>query len=552
MASMPQQPQHQRQSSPEQTSNEHSSPAAPVLTRSVNSEDSQVVILDHGSASEEPQTAPIADTQPKQGYQTPDEPDSTLKKCWICFSDANEDTPETSPWRDPCPCALVAHEECLLDWIADMEAPKNSRNRSFSPPQITCPQCKSEIKLARPRNYVVDVTRGLERLGSRLIWPSAGILLSNLVLKGSFALGEHTVYRIFGAHDGYRILQPLLRQRVIAPIDLDLPARAMVARVIHDFSERASHWRLYVGIPLISPLLILSRTSLADSVLPALPVLFLATQVHSAGETLDFTAWPPSASMAFAVLPYLRSAYNFYYERVWAKKEQEWIKEVQPRGGQDSEAAEQQEGGAGEAQADEGDNMFEVRIDGGIWEDWEGNGAEQVDAPQQQQQQQQGQDQAQPPAPNQEPALPQPNNLPAQQQQQQQVVQNAPPAAAAPAPAPQNQQQHERRLSFSTTAVAETLLGALAFPTLAELTGEILRFALPKSWTSLPVSPSNPRASSIAAKGLLQEKWGRSLVGGCLFVVLKDALMLYVRWRAARMHRERRVLDFDRRGKVKG
>jgi hypothetical protein len=82
-------------------------------------------------------------------------------------------------------------------------------------------------------------------------------------------------------------------------------------------------------------------------------------------------------------------------------------------------------------------------------------------------------------------------------------------------------------------------MGALAFPTLAEISGEVLRFALPTSWTTAS-------ASRLAPRGLLQEKWGRSLVGGCLFVVLKDAVMLYVRWRSARMHRERRVLDVPR------
>jgi hypothetical protein len=110
------------------------------------------------------------------------------------------------------------------------------------------------------------------------------------------------------------------------------------------------------------------------------------------------------------------------------------------------------------------------------------------------------------------------------------------------------------------------VLGALAFPTLAELSGEVLRLALPTSWT-MPEAAS--AGASVAAggflgalglratpygstalrsgRGLLQEKWGRSLVGGCLFVVLKDAVMLYVRWRSARMHRERRVLDFQRK-----
>jgi len=186
---MPQRQPSQQQAAPAPASQDHteSQQQPPTLTRSPSSEDSEVVILDHGEQTstgeqtqEQPPPAPAPAPKPSA-----DEPDSPVKKCWICFSDSNEDTPETSPWRDPCPCALVAHEECLLDWIADMEAPKNIRNRSLTSPQITCPQCKSEIKLARPRNYIVDVARGLERLGSRMVWPGALTLLSGLIVQVS-------------------------------------------------------------------------------------------------------------------------------------------------------------------------------------------------------------------------------------------------------------------------------------------------------------------------------------------------------------------------------
>ena len=538
---MPQRQPSQQQAAPAQDHTE-SQPQPPALTRSPSSEDSEVVILDHGeqtSASEE-QTQQQPPAPAPAHKPSADEPDSPVKKCWICFSDSNEDTPETSPWRDPCPCALVAHEECLLDWIADMEAPKNNRNRSLTSPQITCPQCKSEIKLARPRNYIVDVARGLERLGSRMVWPGALTLLSGLVVSGNFALGMHTVYRIFGAQDGSRILRPLMRQMVAPPIDLDLPPRLVLARLLYNFSQHLRHWRLYIGVPLITPLLVLSRTALADSVLPALPVLFLATQAHSSGEPFHFTAWPPSASMAFAVLPYLRSAYNAYYARVWAKKEQQWIREVQPRASEQQDGTgEQAAGGAGQAEApaDE-DNMFEVRIDGGIWEDWDGGNAnanvanEEDDMPElvPQAEEQPGGLNA-PPVPDRADAAAAPPPNIADNRQAQPVAAAAAAAAAQP-------QQNERRLSFSTTAVAETIMGALAFPTLAEISGEVLRFALPTSWTK--------SAGRFAPRGLLQEKWGRSLVGGCLFVVLKDAVMLYVKWRSARMHRERRVLDVQR------
>jgi hypothetical protein len=375
-----------------------------------------------------------------------------------------------------------------------------------------------------------------------MVWPGALTLLSGLIVQGNFALGMHTVYRIFGAQDGFRILRPLMRQMVAPPIDLDLPPRLVLARLLYNFSQHLRHWRLYIGVPLITPILVLSRTALADSVLPALPVLFLATQAHSSGEPFHFTAWPPSASMAFAVLPYLRSAYNAYYERVWAKKEQQWIREVQPRASESQDNTGERAGdGAGQAEApaDE-DNMFEVRIDGGIWDDWDGGNAnanvgnDEDDMPElvPQPEEQLGGLNA-PPVPDRaEAAATPPPNIADNRRAQ--------PAAAAAAAQPQPQ-QNERRLSFSTTAVAETIMGALAFPTLAEISGEVLRLTLPTSWTT--------SASRFAPRGLLQEKWGRSLVGGCLFIVIKDALLLYTKWRSARMHRERRVLDVQRKNR---
>jgi hypothetical protein len=82
------------------------------------------------------------------------------------------------------------------------------------------------------------------------------------------------------------------------------------------------------------------------------------------------------------------------------------------------------------------------------------------------------------------------------------------------------------------------MLGALLFPSIAAAVGEALKHALPKSWVTLPVSGK--------PTGFLQAKWGRSILGGCLFVAFKDALMLYVRWKMAQNHRKRSVLDYDK------
>ncbi|KAI6839700.1 hypothetical protein KC365_g9916 [Hortaea werneckii] len=571
MASLParQQSQPRRRSSPSRQSQTSPSPTL------AHSEDSQTLFVNSPDQSQTEESTQL----PSQPQPIDRDSDPNIQKCWICFSDSTEDTPETSPWRDPCPCALVAHEECLLDWIADAESPSNARRAragGFGGPRIECPQCKHEIKLARPWNPLVEAVRGMERIGAKSVTPGALSVLSGILWNASSAWGVHSIYAIFGPEDGFRILRPWVVDsiRVVRPED----ALHEVGRAV---LHCAVHWRLYVGLPLITPVLVLSRTRFADSVLPVLPILFFATQTHTVNDgTLNFTNWPPSASLSFAVLPYIRSAYNYYYEKVWAEKERRWLKEIQPRTAQLQEGADGDAGAEGGqqqgAQGGDADNIFEVRIDGGIWEEWGDADAEEVveeeeDPGQPQPDAQQNRPAPQvhppevdgvaqvPPPPGQahdnqgegvgvdEPRAPQPQ-LQRQHQQAQQAAQAAQNAGGGGGGA------GERRLSFSPTAIAETVLGALLFPTLAGLSGELLKLALPRSWTSpgpsniyVPVGNAGSLIGRLPAKGLLQEKWGRSLVGGCLFVVVKDCVMLYVRWKMASMHRERRVVDFDRR-----
>lgn len=467
-----------------------------------------------------------------------------MKKCWICFSDSTEDTPETSPWRDPCPCALVAHEDCLLDWIADMEAPNNRRSRSVAAPKIECPQCKSEIKLARPKDWIVEGVRGMERLGAQVVTPGALAVVTGTLYHTSMLWGVHSIYAVFGADDGIRILRPMILNVVRPPLELNTSTpRDVGDRLLGLAVDHLVHWRLYVGLPLITPMLVLSRTTLADSILPVLPVLFFATQTHSPQDTLDFTQWPPSASLAFAVLPYLRLAYNAYYKRVWGEREQQWLREIQPRLNQSQNEADDNADNANDAE--DADNVFEVRLDTNIFEDWEGGDEEDempdlaavpveavpAAAPQQGDREefheavQRAEDIVnEAPGEHAEPV----ENPAGPGARPQEPAVAAPDDAAVPPPAP-----GERRLSFSPSTIAETLLGALLFPTIAGLSGELLKLALPTRFT---------RASR--SGGILQAKWGRSLVGGCLFVVVKDAVGLYVKWRMARMQRDRRVLDY--------
>ncbi|TKA80542.1 hypothetical protein B0A55_02001 [Friedmanniomyces simplex] len=588
MASLPPRQQSQRRVSPQQQdSHAQQTPQSPVRARSATSEDSQTLFINHPPTADD--TKHTQD-QPSLPTQTPlpgSREDPAVKTCWICFADSTEDTASTSPWRDPCPCALVAHEECLLDWIADLELPKNNRHHAIRQPKIECPQCKSEIKLARPRNYVVDAVRALERVGARTVTPGALTFLSASLYQSSLAWGMHSVYAVFGSEDGYRILRPLLRNAIRPPIEvyLDTPREA-AQKMLGLILDHLVHWRLYVGLPLISPMLILSRTKLADSLLPVLPVLFFATSQHAVREPLDFTHWPPSAGLCFAVLPYVRAAYNAYYDRVWAAKVRRWTKEIQPRNGQDQNDADddlQNPVAEEQIRADvDGENIFEVRIDGGIWDEWEELPAEAEQAPQHQPRRRQNQPAAaqapplaQPPVPDndeeEEQADPPPDiadNRPQPIDPQVDQLMNDPPVQRPADPQPQQPEQPapapaapaapaaaaagERRLSFSPTTLASTILGALLFPTLAGLSGDLLKLVLPAVYTTpaqlLRTTSFFGRKSagvqSVKGGGFLSERWARSLVGGCLFVVIKDAVGLYVRWKMVEMHRRRRVLDY--------
>ncbi|KAF2863795.1 hypothetical protein K470DRAFT_201388, partial [Piedraia hortae CBS 480.64] len=440
------------------------------------------------------------------------------QKCWICFSSPGENEPSLGPWRSPCPCALVAHENCLLDWIADMEADRKRRDRG-----IKCPQCRAEIKLQGERDVLVEGMKVGDRLAARLVLPLVGLGFAAAVWKVSTAYGVQAVYAVFGYNEGREVVGHMLLDAVRPNLlgewafGGDVYGGGGFAEgVMPILLDHLSNWRTHLAIPLIAPALILSRTHLIDSVLPVLPIIFFVGKSP--------TRWPPSPALAFAMLPYLRSAYNIYWSRIWAEREKRWVADALPRG-RDANANEVEI----EVDAvldeilgadDEGeDDIFQVQVRGAefpIIDIWgEGNGEANVDE-------------------EEDEGMPQPD-----------VQQNRAEPRGAPVEVPEQERwdplapvqvPQDRRMTFSTTAIAEHVLGALLLPTVAGLSGEVLRLALPAAWATKPAGS--------AARGLLQHKWGRSLVGGCLFIMVKDAVWLYVKWKMASMHKRRRVMDY--------
>ncbi len=116
-------------------------------------------------------------------------------------------------------------------------------------------------------------------------------------------------------------------------------------------------------------------------------------------------------------------------------------------------------------------------------------------------------------------------------------------------PPPQNQNNRRRNNNNNNRPLGETVspffllinsvVTSLLLPVISYGMGELIRTVAPKGWVT---------RSWLKPRGLLQQQWGRSLVGGCLFVVLRDAVSLYTKYRRVQTRSNRRVKNVERRG----
>ncbi|CAK7275281.1 hypothetical protein SEPCBS57363_006601 [Sporothrix epigloea] len=151
---------------------------------------------------------------------------------------------------------------------------------------------------------------------------------------------------------------------------------------------------------------------------------------------------------------------------------------------------------------------------------------------------------------------------------------------AQPPPAPPPRQNGGAGIIF--TEIITAITTRLLLPRMAASAGELLEAVLPKSWVMLPSLPvpvpsisvisdsdaipalveaaattavgecaasatKSVAAAVVPRRGLLQERWGRSLVGGLILIVLRDAWRLLLKYRRAQMKQQRRIRNVERR-----
>lgn len=262
MASLPSQPPQRR---PSTTDNPFSSATQETGSQEPSSTSTEVepVLLNPStSLSKSATPSPTADLP--RSIPT----DETLT-CWICQQDQTEDESPNVVWRKPCPCSLTAHDECLLEWIANEETP--AKGEVAYNHTIKCPQCQTEIQIERPHDYLVAGVDRVQRFAKSFVLPTALSGIAGCFYSGLLVYGLNTMQVVFGQQEARLLLG------VVQPDDgYGLGGRWM--KLVKDTARwsltafdpffpdagTASNLKVFIGLPLIGPSLVISRTKFAD------------------------------------------------------------------------------------------------------------------------------------------------------------------------------------------------------------------------------------------------------------------------------------------------
>ncbi|KAF7534061.1 hypothetical protein G7Z17_g13424 [Cylindrodendrum hubeiense] len=483
--------------------------------------------------------------------------DENMRRCFICLTDEEPSDPPSS-WVDPCPCTLEAHQDCMLSWVTDCE-------RSNKP--LQCPVCKSQIRLEGPWDPIVALT---DVVSSKFTRASPFMLLTSVTMGVQFSL------QMYGACAMWAFAgRESLVQFMLGP---ELKVGGQNSRIMRMASERLGNALILMNV---GPALLVGQLTpwLGNKIfLPAASLYGVYRVMHDE----QFLAWPPSPQMAMTLFPYARSAYlNFWREFVFPyevnlNRQMQGLPALEPRQNEEpvinQRAVQRNENGGvlgflnnlldalepedddegrdnaaaplridhQEVENEDGDIIVDIVLDGVIE-----IAEEDVNEFSDDEQDGIGNGRNGPVARHAARVVPEVEAEPA-------AALADPPAQHDEHEAPQAPPARRPGLGSILSGVSNAIVSALILPGISYVMGELLRLALPKTWTTMPRNPWF-RTVGIIRPGLFQQQWGRSLVGGCLWVVMKDVVRLYTKYRKVAAMGKRRVQNVERhrRGKYR-
>ncbi|KAM0286506.1 hypothetical protein ACHAQH_000933 [Verticillium albo-atrum] len=443
---------------------------------------------------------------------------AAVGRCFVCLTDQDESSSEE--WVNPCPCSLEGHQECMMHWIAELER----ENKPFR-----CPVCKADISVDEPFDPAVAIGNRLHQAFSRMSPPLLGTGVAIGTWLGLATYGD-VAFQIFAGPEARFHFLNDPRQ------------------------EHGARLGRYLGLGAVAPTLILSHSIPGLGNIIFLPLAALYGTFHMARDE-HFFSWPPSPELVCTAFPYVRAMYrNLWREfvRPFENKLDRRIAglpDLEPQrdqwnGGHHDHNHDDDEGGiAGMLDAainllDIPEVNVELQVEERIVQVEEGDprlGQERIRVEIQEDVEfdEMAGDEPMPEL------IPVNDNANDHGRDQDDAAPPPVVAAAAAVPPPMNDQR-QWNLHASLRDVANSMAGALLLPAMSSGAGELLQLVLPKHMTTLG-------GKSLGRPGLLQQTWGRSLVGGCMYLVLRDAFKLYTKYRRAVNRPLRKVRNVDRK-----
>lgn len=195
------------------------------------------------------------------------------RRCWICFDeDDGDDNNCQDVWVKPCPCSLVSHEQCLLDWITESQKDAPAK-------KVHCPQCGTPYVVSGSTSLTLVVLTLLDKLAHAAAPYITLLGLGCSVFITSTTYGAYTVMALLGPEQGEQLI--------------GTPAQWS--------------WRVWSSLPFIPVILVSSRFRWADGLLPFAAVFLLRAAGHPMHQLK--LSWPLSPATVLGLFPWIRYVY---------------------------------------------------------------------------------------------------------------------------------------------------------------------------------------------------------------------------------------------------
>ncbi|KAK8055278.1 RING finger domain-containing protein [Apiospora rasikravindrae] len=236
-----------------------------------------------------------------------DEPND-VHRCFICLED---EPPKNLPpdWVTPCTCSLEGHQQCMLTWVADLEAQGKD---------IKCPVCQSPIQVLDKWDPAVQFSDEIMRSLSNM---SPFVLLSFLgggALVSSAFYGMHALEIFAGPEAALHFVLKrrtkhmdywsMAMDRVKDALPALIPQEEDITRAVRYGPNEGDKVNVlhFLSLTMIGPALILNRLYLGNFVIVPTSVIYAMFFVEHQS---DLLTWPPGPRKAMAIFPTIKTLY---------------------------------------------------------------------------------------------------------------------------------------------------------------------------------------------------------------------------------------------------